>query len=997
MTVPRARLEIIGKIKQEFILDQDLVSIGRAKENNLVLDEPVVSRYHAQLTKNPDGYVITDMGSSYGTHVNDDKLPPRVPKPLNDGDVIRIGAFELCFFTELRAAPASPLQETSIEEQLLPENTIVSPTPTAPVLNVTTPQWTRSFPLKQDSLILGRDPASAIVINVPVVSGKHAQLMRCNDGYEIVDLGSRNGLTFEGQRIDRKHLSDGDVLYIDSNVTLTYQTTTPVSESVAMQVLNLQGQNTLSIGRDAQNDTVINHPSVSRFHAYIERKDGSLVITDRNSTNGTFVNGKLFTGDRVLRPGDTIRVGPCRLVFNFDETIVRHNEEGNLRLDAVNLNKVVGKGTKILNDISLSILPKEFVVIAGVSGGGKSTLLDALNGFRPATSGTVLVNGIDLYKNFNAYRTEIGYVPQKDIVHTELTVGQALDYAAQLRMPADTTRAERNARIQEVLEDLGLSHRRDVPVKNLSGGQLKRVSIGVELLTKPSLFFLDEATSGLDPGTEADIMLLLRKLADQGRTVILITHATENVTLCDLVVFLGAGGRVAYLGSPSEAPQYFGVTKFNEIYSKVERELPPEEWQERYKNSPQYQEYVVARQESIKDLQVEPQGKRLKQQAPGSKVKHISAWRQFLILFQRNLAILVRDRASLILMLAVAPILGLLDFVAWKRQMFATTQGNANQAITMLFMTALIAVMVGSLATMREIVKEVDIYRRERMIGLQILPYIFSKIGFVILLAIYQAAIFLLFKLIAVELPGDLASIYITLLLATIAGMIMGLLVSAISPNQNVAPLLTIIVLVPQIILGGGVLSLDEIGAPGKLINQITLTKWPFEALVTITGFGTDVATDPCWQKPEDDRDQLSEEDKNKQCQCLGPNLFQRCAFPGLQANYDQEAKAAVEQPEPKKPEAPGDPPSDPAALKNYKDTVNKYNKDIAAWQNEFSNWKEERESTIFGAEELIKRFHKKYGSMFNVNIVRHWVSLILLMVAMVGGIVAAQRRKDII
>lgn len=288
-----------------------------------------------------------------------------------------------------------------------------------------------------------------------------------------------------------------------------------------------------------------------------------MTIADLGSTNGTFINGKQIADARVLRPGDTIRVGPCRLVFNFDETIVRHDEEGNLRLDAVNLKKIVGKGTTVLNDISLSILPKEFVVIAGVSGGGKSTLLDALNGFRPATSGTVLVNGSDLYQNFNAYRTELGYVPQKDIVHVELTVGQALSYAAQLRMPADTTLAERNTRVQEVLEDLGLSHRRDVPVKNLSGGQLKRVSIGVELLTKPSLFFLDEATSGLDPGTEADIMRLLRKLSDQGRTVLLITHATENVMLCDLVVFLAAGGRVAYFGPPAEAPEYFGVAKFN--------------------------------------------------------------------------------------------------------------------------------------------------------------------------------------------------------------------------------------------------------------------------------------------------------------------------------------------------------------------------------------------------------------------------------------------------
>jgi len=255
----------------------------------------------------------------------------------------------------------------------------------------------------------------------------------------------------------------------------------------------------------------------------------------------------------------------------------------------------------------------------------------------------------------------------------------------------------------------------------------------------------------------------------------------------------------------------------------------------------------------------------------------------------------------------------------------------------------------------------------------------------------------LLFKLLAVDIPGNLPNMYITLLLATIAGMIMGLLVSAISPNQNVAPLLTIIFLVPQIIFGGGVLPVSDFGLPAKLINQFSLTKWPFEALVTITGLGTDVAEDPCWKKSESEREKLTEANKNKQCQCLGPVLFKSCVFPGLKAEYDKEARAAVEQPEPAKPQAPGDLPSDPSALKDYQDKVKKYNKDIEAWQKEFSKWKEKRASAIGGAEALISRFHKDYGSMFKVNIVKHWGTLILFMVAMFGGLLAAQKRKDII
>jgi ABC-type multidrug transport system ATPase subunit len=115
----------------------------------------------------------------------------------------------------------------------------------------------------------------------------------------------------------------------------------------------------------------------------------------------------------------------------------------------------------------------------------------------------------------------------------ELTIYQALDYAAQWRMPSDTTKEEREKRVMEVLADLDLTHRKDVQISGLSGGQQKRVSIGVELLTKPGLFFLDEPTSGLDPGTETALMQLMRRLADQGRTIILITHATKNVMLAD--------------------------------------------------------------------------------------------------------------------------------------------------------------------------------------------------------------------------------------------------------------------------------------------------------------------------------------------------------------------------------------------------------------------------------------------------------------------------------
>lgn len=895
MSVFLAKLEICRRndVIQEFLLNDDLLPIGRALDNALVLSEPIISRHHAQIRREANGYVLIDLGSADGTHMNGTELSPRTPRLLASGDLICIGSYQLRFSTGI--STAQPLQPSSL----------IDPT---------------------------------------VVSS--SKLLASEAPDQQLDLGDRQ---------------------------------------------------TLIIGRDPRNDTVIDHPSVSRFHAQIRWKNGSFFIADLNSTNDTFVNGKRVAGEQLLKVDDTIRIGPTRLLFNFDETIIRQNEEGNLRLDVIKLNKVVSKGVNLLHDISLSIQPREFVVVAGVSGGGKSTLLDALNGFRPATSGAVLVNGVDLYKNFNAYRTEIGYVPQQDIIHKSLTVGQTLDYAAQLRMPADTTRAERRTRVQEVLADLELTQRRNVPVEKLSGGQLKRVSMGVELLTKPSLFFLDEATSGLDPGTEGEIMRLLRKLADQGRTVILITHATDNVMLCDLVAFLAKDGHLAYFGPPQEALSYFGVERFNQIYRLVENERSPQEWQQCYLKSDQYQKYVVDRQQDLPPPVSNRVPQRSFQPLPGGQVKRVSAWQQFLILSSRNLAILVQDKVSLWLMVAIAPLLGLLDFLLWPRHLFDVEKGDAQQSLMMLFVTAIIAIMVGSLSSMREIVKEKEIYQRERMVCLQIVPYILSKIWLGVLVSLYQAAIFLLFKFLAINIPGGLSvaiSLYITLALATIGGMVMGLLVSALSPNQNVAPLMIILFIIPQITFGGGLLPVNALLMPGQIINQVTISKWAFESMVTITGLGRDVAEDKCFSDlAASERKSLGEVEKERRCTCLGTKLFQQCYFPGIRAKYDP----AVDVKEPKEPTDPGNFPSDPRKLDAYKDKVNQYKEEVNKWQEEYSEWKQKRESAIGEAEGIIRKFYEDYGVTFKVNLIWHWGWLVLIIGAMFGLILPVQKRKDIV
>ncbi|MGB8699195.1 MAG: FHA domain-containing protein, partial [Thermosynechococcaceae cyanobacterium] len=386
----------------------------------------------------------------------------------------------------------------------------------------------QQIPLYPRSVTLGRGYDNHLVINESFVSRYHARIDRVNGGYTLTDLGSANGTKVNDRRIPAETpitLSHGDRIDIgglavtfmlsevsDLDTSSASDSAPPEAQTVLApeggsilqlgvppETLSLRGRDTFTIGRDQTNDLAIPHPTVSRFHSRIERRDGSFVVTDLNSSNGTYINGQQVTRPVALRANDTIRIGPCSLVLNINETLTQNFEEGNLRLDGLHLSKVVGKNVQLLHDVSISILPREFVALLGASGSGKSTLLDALNGLRPASGGKVLVNGTDLYKNFQVFATQMGYVPQQNIIHADLTVAEAMFFAAQMRMPPDTTPAERQQRIQDVLDDVGLSHRREVPIKLLSGGQQRRVSIGVELLNKPSLFFLDEATSGLDP------------------------------------------------------------------------------------------------------------------------------------------------------------------------------------------------------------------------------------------------------------------------------------------------------------------------------------------------------------------------------------------------------------------------------------------------------------------------------------------------------------------
>jgi len=482
---------------------------------------------------------------------------------------------------------------------------------------------TRRIALYRDVTRLGRDPDGEVVIDADaaVVSRRHAEIRKSGDQFTITDLKSFNGTLVNNQRItDTVPLFDRDEIQLGAGgpqlrltdpahpapahrvmqpgapppsqqnipsafgqIAAMAQRQTIVSTTGSLQPpapqsgsqpqllaqLSFETKPQLSVGRAADNDLHLDGLQISNHHARIARTNGNVTIEDAGSTNGVYVNGERISGRRPVTLSDVIQIGPFVLQADAARGVAVYDTRSKTRIDCINITKAVknrsGGGTiKLLDDVGLTIQPNEFVGLLGPSGAGKSTLMDALNGMRPASSGYVLVNNLDLYRHLDSLKQSIGYVPQDDIIHRELTVYRTLYYVARLRLSRDVSRREIDQIVNEVMDVTGLSERRDVAISQLSGGQRKRVSIAVELITKPSVIFLDEPTSGLDPATEEKIMKLFRQIAESGRTVILTTHAMENVKLFDKIVVL-MRGKLVFYGAPQEALAHVKAESFKDL------------------------------------------------------------------------------------------------------------------------------------------------------------------------------------------------------------------------------------------------------------------------------------------------------------------------------------------------------------------------------------------------------------------------------------------------
>jgi ABC-type multidrug transport system ATPase subunit len=924
--------------------------IGRGEDCDLIVKHELISRYHAKVILDERKIWLVDLGSTNGIQVDRQSIAPNEKFQLELGQNFIIGAYSLVIeapFSQETLTDKTEDDESSMTYRLRYRSGSGS--------------WVEKSLIDGD-FIIGRGGECDVILDDKEISRRHAHLNVDGDRFWLADLGSKNGTQVDDRPLSprrKTYIEVGQIfsvgpysLYITSDdepvqadvISIPSPDATRVvagmpaieagqaaemqtmigAEDMAVfaeaRTLNLSKHDRITIGRAGDNNVVLDHPMVSRYHASIERIGTRYNLRDTRSTNGVFINGKRIERDVWLKEWDEIRIGPYTFVLAGNN--LQSQAEVGLQLDVRSLNQYVSSQLNLLQNISLTIRPMDFVALVGMSGSGKTTLLNAISGYRPASHGQVLVNSIDLYANYDLFRNDIGYVPQRDIVHAELTPESALGYVARLRMPPDTSSEERANVVSAVLEDLDLTERRNVPISRLSGGQLKRVSIGVELLTKPRLFFLDEPTSGLDPGTEYDMMKLMRRLADQGRTVMLVTHATKNVMLCDKVIFLARGGYLAFYGPPDEALDYFDQFRtsrerrekemeFDDIYRILSDDTrgAPAGWDKRYRASTAYK-YALPVTETVGvSTQPEPQTEPAKASKAQSSGSRVSSLRQFWILSARNLKIIYQDKVSLILMLALAPIIGLMDFI-WGTNLYDPVDGDAAKIITMWFMMALITVLVGAMSSVREIVKEVDIYKRERAVNLKIFPYVSSKIWVGIVLALYQAGVLLFFKLLFVrpEVPDFSAylAIYVTLILGTLLGYLIGLAISAGAPNQNAAMLLIIVVLVPQFLFAGALLPLDLIPG-GETISFAMPTRWVFESFVRITGMGDQLLEDMCWKLEKSERLNLSDELKEI-CPCMGESIFTECvSFPGILSpdHYDETAAVVLAQAQPEEPLLP--------------------------------------------------------------------------------------------
>ncbi|NLU74800.1 FHA domain-containing protein [Streptomyces sp. HNM0575] len=611
----------------------------------------------------------------------------------------------------------------------------------------------------------------------------------------------------------------------------------------------------MHIGRALENELVVSDLQVSRHHAEFRASpDGRFEIHDLGSHNGTYVNGQPLpkSGSTVITPQDTVGVGHStfRLVGDRLEEFV---DTGEVSFSARHLTVKVDNGKVILDNVTFGVPEKSLIGVIGPSGSGKSTLLRALTGYRPADVGEVLYDNRNLYQHFAELRQRIGLVPQDDILHKELRVRTALRYAARLRFPGDVAETERNARVEEVLAELKLDVHADKKVTSLSGGQRKRVSVALELLTKPSLIFLDEPTSGLDPGMDRDVMQLLRGLADDGRTVLVVTHSVAELGLCDKLLVMAPGGGVSYFGPPQEALNFFGYSSWADVFSAFEN-YRDYDWMGRWHGSQHYQMYAA-------DLDSTAPQQAQQVHAPPARTQKPQSWgSQFWTLVRRYTSVIASDKGFLALTVLLPLVLGGVSTLIpsdYGLGYGPLTNGRTNRdASTIMLILAVGMCFSGAANSVRELIKERVIYERERATGLSRSAYLMSKVLVLGLVTAVQGVIISAIGFAPREMPSEgvlaenLPAVEMTVAVITLGftSMMFGLIISSlVKTAEKTMPLLVMFAIV-QVVFTGVLFQLFDTPGVGQL-SWLMPSRWAVAAM----GATADMNTLLPWEKGNPD------------------------------------------------------------------------------------------------------------------------------------------------
>ncbi|MCV7030592.1 FHA domain-containing protein [Mycobacterium sherrisii] len=693
---------------------------------------------------------------------------------------------------------------------------------------------------------IGRAYESDIQLENPRVSRHHAVLQPTPAGWVLVNR-SRNGMFVNGRRVESLTIdrpvtvrlgsaSSGAALEVypiaqppaPARTQTVAPPTQPVGETTVARpptaVYNM-GQVDIRIGRATDNQVVLDDLLVSRQHAVLRRTGHQWELVDNNSANGTYVNGNRIVR-ALIGPNDIVGIGHQLLHLSGDQ-LVEYVDTGDISYAASNLRVVTNKGKTLLSDVSFALPQRCFMAVVGPSGAGKSTLLGALTGFSPASSGEVRYDNRDLYQNYAELRHRIGFVPQDDILHTPLTVHRALNYAARLRFPQEVSAAERKQRIDEVLTELGLAAHANQRIDSLSGGQRKRTSVALELLTKPSLLFLDEPTSGLDPGYEKSVMQTLRALADDGRSVVVVTHNTAQLNLCDRLLILAPGGRLAYFGPPQQALGYFNCRDFADLFNLLEHDTTTD-WTGRYVASPIHTA-LTGPHPALKAPRPAP---------PASRpVAQQSAFAQFTTLCRRYLAVIAADRQYSVTLLVLPLLLSLFAHAVPGRAGLSLTKAietKSTQPSQLLVLLIIGGALMGCAASIREIVKERAIYQREHGIGRSRGAYLASKLAVLTALTTLQGLILGFLGAVglpppdqAVVLPWPRVEVAVAVVAVTVVSMMIGLLISAAIGNADRGMPMLVLVVMAELVLCGGMFGVKG-RIPLEQLAWLSPSRWAY-------------------------------------------------------------------------------------------------------------------------------------------------------------------------